>query len=153
LAPCTEVPVRDADEVPVIVVHSLEHAVAALGAAAEVGREVTLISAPGAGIYGGAGWFREMIAAARGAAPVARGVSVLDCGDDAGAAQAAICEGVEAVIFAGRPDVAARLADIAGRQCVRLLTERPAVGLDLAALFFASPDRLRRCCIDFLTGD
>jgi hypothetical protein len=142
-----------ANEAPVIVVHTLAHAVAALETAAEVGREVTLISAADGGIYGGAGWFREMIDAARGAVPDARSRLILDCGDDTGAAQSAIAAGAEAVIFVGRPDIATRLADIASQRGIRLLTERPAAVLDLGALFFAPPDTLRRRCIDVLTAD
>jgi hypothetical protein len=139
---------RDAltDDAPVIIVHSLAHAVAALSAAAEAGRAVTLASAPDAGIYGGPGWFREIIAAAREAVPGARCVVLLDCGDDAGAAQAAIRAGIENVVFTGRADIAARLADIARGKGARLLTDRPAATLDLAADFFAAPDRLRERC-------
>jgi hypothetical protein len=140
----------DQEEPPVIVVHTLAHAVAALRAAAEMGRPVTLASAPDAGIYGGPGWFREMIAAARQAVPEAQCTSLLDCGDDAGAAQAAIRAGVEAIVFAGRADVAARLADIAGQRGVRLATERPQPALDLGAFFFAASETLERQCADAL---
>ena len=139
-------------DMPVIVVHSLAHAVAALQAAAEAGTPVTLASAPEAGIYAGPGWFRELVEAARISVPAARSAALLDCGDDAGAAQAAIRFGVEAVIFAGRADVARRLADIAGHSDVRLLTERPAVALDLAGDFFEDPDGLRRRCADVLAS-
>lgn len=137
---------------PVIVVHALAHAVAALSAAAEAGRGITLISAPDAAIYAGPGWFREMIAAARVAAPAARCASVLDCGDDAGAAQAAIRAGVEAIVFTGRADVAERLADIAGRQGVGFLSERPTAAFDLGTLFFAAPEILHRRCAEILTA-
>src|SRR5690242_13303058 len=83
-APCTDV----GD--PVIVVHTLEHAVAAQNAAADAARPVTLVSASNAGIYAGPGWWRELIAPARAAAPAARCTAILDCGVDAGATQAAI---------------------------------------------------------------
>jgi len=131
---------------PVIVVHSLDHAVAALSAAAEAGRPVALLSAPDAGIYAGPGWFGALIAAARDAVPAAHANALLDCGDDAGAAQAAIRAGIEAIVFTGSADVAERLADIAGRRGSRVLNERPAPTLDLGDDFFASPDTLRRCC-------
>jgi hypothetical protein len=94
-----------------------------------------------------------MIASAKARVPRASATTILDCDDDPGAAQATIGAGVEAVIFNGRPDIAARLADIASQSGVRLLTERPAAVLDLGALFFASPDTLRRRCIDVLTAD
>src|SRR5262250_1346021 len=93
---------------PVIVVHSLGHAVAALKAAAAAGRRVTLASAPGAGGYAGAGWFRGhsiasgaggyagagwfrgLVEAAREAVPEAPFSCLLDCGDEAGAVLAAL---------------------------------------------------------------
>ena len=41
---------------------------------------------------------------------------VIDCGDDAGLAMAALREGMRDVLFTGRADVAARLAGIAAAQ-------------------------------------
>jgi len=137
---------------PAIIVHSLAHAVAALSAAAEAGRRVTLASAPEAGIHAGAGWFGALVAAAREAVPTARCEALLDCGDDAGAAQAAIRAGIEGVLFTGRGDVAERLADIARQRGVRLLPTRPAAAVDLAAEFFASPATLRRRCAEVLSS-
>jgi len=127
-------------------VHALAHAVAALEAAAEAGRAVALVSATDAGLSAGPGWFREMIAEAREAVPTARCTALLDCGDDAGAVQAAIRAGVEAIVFTGRADVGARLADIAGQRGIMLLTQRPQAALDLGTLFFAAADLLRRRC-------
>jgi len=91
------------------------------------------------------------MAAARDAVPAAQSTALLDCGDDAGAAQAAIRAGVEGVIFTGRADVAERLADIAAQRGIRLLTERPAAALDLSSEFFASPEALRQRCAEFLS--
>ena len=140
------------DRGPVIIVHSLTHAVAALSAAADAGRSITLLSAPDAGIYAGPGWWREMIAAARAAMPAAQCNAVLDCGNNAGAAQAAIRAGIEAILFTGRADVTERLADIAAQRGVRLLTKRPEAALDLATVFFASPEILRQCCTESLAS-
>jgi hypothetical protein len=142
--------VQSSNTPPVIIVHSLAHAVAALGAAAEAGRPVTLLSALDAGIYAGPGWFGALVAAARVAEPAAQCTALLDCGDDAGAAQAAIRAGIEGVIFIGPPDLAERLSDIAGQRGVRLLTVRPDAMLDLAAQFLASPEMLRRRCGEIL---
>jgi hypothetical protein len=128
----------------------LAHAVAALSAAGAADRPVTLLSAPDAGIFAGPGWWREVVAAARAAVPAAQCTAILDCGDDAGAAQAAIRAGVEAIVFTGRADIAERLADIARQNDVRLLAERPAPALDLADSFFASAEVLQRQCRDFL---
>ena len=144
--------VRDPDAAPVIIFHTLAHAVAALGAAAEAGRAVVLASPPDAGIYAGPGWFREVVRAAREAVPAAQSSALLDCGSDAGAAMAAIRAGVEAVVFTGRADVAARLGDIATQAGARLLTARPAAILDLGVSFFADDESVRRHCADALAS-
>jgi acyl-CoA reductase-like NAD-dependent aldehyde dehydrogenase len=136
---------------PVIIVHSLAHATAALKAAGRAGRAVVLASAPGAGSYVGPGWFRELVAAAREAVPEAGFSSLLDCGDNRGAALAAIRSEVEGVVFTGRADVARRLADIASQHAVRLVTERPAPALDLGDDFFAAPEILERRCAELLS--
>src|SRR5690348_8852170 len=125
---------------PAIVVHSLGHAVAALRAAAEVGVPVLLLSAVGAGLSAGAGWWREVVAAARDSVPAARAGALLDCGDDAGAAQAALREGVEAIVFSGPGEVRERLSDIARQRGSRVCRERPPAALDLADDFFAPPE-------------
>jgi hypothetical protein len=135
-----------------IVVHSLAHAVAALQAAAEAGRPVLLLSAVDAGLSAGAGWWRGMIAAARDSVPGARAVALLDCGDDAGAAQGALRAGVEAIVFSGRDEVVERLADIAGRRGSRVRCARPSPALDLGDDFFAEPEVLRRHCLAVLRG-
>jgi sugar/nucleoside kinase (ribokinase family) len=137
---------------PVVIIHSLAHAVAALTAAAETGRPVVLASAPDAGIYGGPGWWKELIAAARAVVPNAPATALLDCGDDAGAAQAAIRAGIEGIVFTGRADAATRLADIAEQRGARLLAARPDAVLDLGADFFSSEEALRRRCADILAS-
>jgi acyl-CoA reductase-like NAD-dependent aldehyde dehydrogenase len=136
---------------PVIVVHSLAQAIAALMAASRAGRSVVLASAPGAGSYVGPGWFGALVAAAREAVPDAHFSTLLDCGDDAGGALAAIRSKIEGVVFTGRADVARRLADIACQHGVRFVTDRPAALLDLGEDFFASPEIIERRCADLLT--
>jgi hypothetical protein len=142
---------------PAIVVHSPAQAVAALQAAAEAEKPVLLLSAVDAGLSAGAGWWREVIAAARDSVPGsplgATADALLDCGDDAGAAQAALREGVEAIVFSGSPRVAARLADIAARRGSRVLNRRPPAALDLADDFFAPLDTLRRRVLAVLRGE
>jgi hypothetical protein len=137
---------------PSIVIHSLAHAVAALNAASATDRDIILLSAADAGIYAGAGWFKAVVAAARNAVPAARFSEILDCGDHAGAAQAALRAGIATVIFTGRADVAERLAAIAEQQDSRLLTARPRHVLDLAVDFFANAETLRRRCADVLAS-
>jgi fructose/tagatose bisphosphate aldolase len=141
------------DREPVaIVIHSLAQAVAALSAAAEAGRPVVIASAPDAGIYAGPGWFREVLHGAHEAVPMAQFSSLFDCGDDAGAAMAALRAGLEAILFTGRDDMAARLVDIAAQAGARLATERPTAALDLGASFFADDETLRRRCADALAS-
>jgi hypothetical protein len=137
---------------PIIVVHSLAHAAAVLEAAAVADRDIVLLSAPNAGIYAGAGWWKATIEAARAAVPAATFSAILDCGDHAGAAQAALRVHVEAIIFTGRADLAERLAAIAQQAGVSLLTTRPQPLLDLGELFFASSDTLRERCADALAS-
>lgn len=106
-------------------------------------------SAPNAGGYAGPGWFGGLIAAARASIPEAASSAILDCGDNVGAALAAIRSGIEGVVFTGRPDVSRRLADIARQHGVRLHTERSETVLDLGTDFFASPETLERRCAEF----
>ena len=141
-----------APDAPLIVVHSLAHAVAALMAAAETVREIVIASAPDAGIYAGPAWWCALVESARETVPAAKVTALLDCGDDAGAAQGAIRGGVEGIVFTGRADVAARLADIAGQRGAVLLSARPEPVLDLGAQFFADPDTLRRSCAEVLAS-
>jgi hypothetical protein len=138
------------DEASVFVIYSLPQAIAVLTAAARAGRPVVLASAPDAGGYTGPGWFGGLVAAAREAVPDARCSSLLDCGDNVGAALAAIRAEIEGVIFTGRADAAGRLADIARQHNVHFETERPAVVLDLVEVFFASPEEIERKCAEFL---
>ena len=98
----------------------------------------------------GPGWFGALIAAAREAVPGARFSALLDCGDNVGAALAAIRLEIEGVVFIGRADVAGRLADIARQHGVRLETDRWATALDLGEDFFASGDSVERRCAEFL---
>jgi acyl-CoA reductase-like NAD-dependent aldehyde dehydrogenase len=135
---------------PVIVVHTLAHAIGALRAAARAERPVILASAPEAGAAAGPGWFRALIDAAREAVPGAQFSAMLDCGGEAGAALAAIRAEVESVLFTGRPDVARRLADIARQHGVRLETAAAAPMLDLAEMFFATEEQVEQKCLELI---
>jgi hypothetical protein len=136
----------------VVVVHTLAHAVGVLKGGARLGQPVILASAPDAGIYAGPGWWSALVAAAREAVPDTCFATLLDCGDRASAALAAIRAGVEQVVFTGRADVARRLAEIAAQHGVRLLAERPTAALDLDDAFFASETESERRCADFLAS-
>jgi hypothetical protein len=126
---------------PAIIVHSLAQARAALEAAAEKGIEVELWSAEGAAAYAGAGWFRAILEAAGAAVPAARFEAVLDCGALPGLVLGAWRAGQSAVCFSGGRRVAAKLADIAAREGLRLRRRRPSAVLDL----LRAEDPAQRC--------
>ena len=135
-------------EAPVVVVHSLAHATAALKAAARAGRPVVLASAPGPGVMsvpaGSENSSQRRVR--RFPRPAVHPCSI--AATTVGAALAAIRSEVEGVVFTGRADVARRLADIASQHGVRFVTERPVPALDLGDDFFAAPEILERRCAE-----
>ena len=113
-----------------IIVHSLDDARTALAAASDIGVPVALRSAPGAAAYLGAQIFREIIEMARSEYPQVDAVGVLDCGQDAGFALAALRHGIERVRVDLPAETRARVADIA-RQHGCALDDDPDPALDL----------------------
>jgi fructose/tagatose bisphosphate aldolase len=107
-----------------IVIHDLEHARAALAAAAAFGRPVTLVSAPGAAGYAGAAWFLKVVERAAAEHPTARWEAVLDCADHPGHVLSALRQGAAAVRFTGTKATAAKLAAIAERTGAKVVTGR-----------------------------
>lgn len=71
---------------PAVIVHGMNHAWQTLS----VRRPVTLLSAPGAALYAGCGWWRALVGQARTAAPDVPVADVLDCADGSGQALAAL---------------------------------------------------------------
>src|SRR5262245_7642437 len=108
-----------------VIIHELAHARAALAAAAERGVPVELWSAPGAGVYAGAGWFDALLRAAGNRVPSAVFIGVLDCDDRADLVQAALRQGLRHVCFRGSNAVAERLRDIARQREATLHRRRP----------------------------
>jgi hypothetical protein len=92
-----------------IVIHSLDHARAALAAAAACGREVTLASAPAAALQAGPGWFKAVIEEAREAYPQVTVTAILDCSDQPGAAMAALRLGLTNLRFHGAAELREKL--------------------------------------------
>ncbi len=99
--------------VPAIMIHSLADARAALAAANALGVAVTLVSAPGAAAYGGAGWFARVVEIAAAEHPDVKMTAILDCDDAAGHVLGALRAGLRRVRFSGGGEVAAKLAEIA----------------------------------------
>lgn len=112
---------------PAVIVHSLQQARAALAP----GLPVTLLSAPGAALYGGIGWWRAMIAQARDAA-ARDATDILDCGHDAAQAVEALRAGQAWLVLRAPAPI---FADIAERAALRgaTLLAAPPPALDLAA--------------------
>ncbi len=95
-----------------IVIHSLDHARAALAAAAACGQDVTLASAPGAALQAGPGWFKSVIEQASEAYPQVAVTAILDCGDQPGAVMAALRLGFTDLRFHGAAEFRAKLEGI-----------------------------------------
>ncbi len=112
---------------PAIIVHGLDHAHAALAG----GGPVTLLSAPGAGVYAGCGWWRAVMRAARQAHPGLDFPDILDCGDAPGRALAALRAGQALLVLTCAPVIWADIAGRAVRQGATLLAVPPPA-LDLA---------------------
>jgi hypothetical protein len=121
---------------PAVIIHSLADALAVLA----LGQPVTLLSAPGAGVYAGAGWWKALTDQARRECPDAVFDDVLDCADSAGAAMAALRVGVNTLILwnsvAGWQAVAEIAAGMNG-----VVLPVPPVALDMA-------DRRATRCLD-----
>ena len=116
---------------PAIVVHGLDHALAAARAAEALGCAVRLRSGPAAAGYAGAAWFAEVVRAARRAHPGVRIDGVLDCGESPGLALAAFRRSVETVLFTGPPALRGKLDALAAASGARVESEA-APALDLA---------------------
>lgn len=125
-----------------VIVHGLDHARAALAAAAEQGVAVALFSPPAAAASHGPLWFARLDAAMRSEArPPA--LFVLDCAAAPGHALAALRHGLRDISLEAPPDVIARLALMGLR-----VHPRPARALDL----LDDPDPLSACRA-WLAGD
>jgi len=102
---------------PCVIVHDLDGARAALAP----GLPVTLLSATGAGVFAGVGWWRALLTACGHTGP-----DLLDCGDAPGRALAALRAGQTRLVL--RAPAAIR-ADIAARGA--LVLAAPPAALDL----------------------
>ncbi|MBR9970381.1 hypothetical protein [Magnetospirillum sulfuroxidans] len=84
---------------PVILVHDLEHARAAVAAAGS--KRLILLSPPGAAGLQGPHWWLRLLARLRDEFPHADIVGALDCADCPGWALAALRSGVERIVLSG----------------------------------------------------
>ncbi|WP_428488822.1 hypothetical protein [Rhodopila sp.] len=112
---------------PAVIVHGEAQARAALAP----GLPVTLLSAPGAAMFAGCLWWREIVALARASYPLIPAIDILDCADASGLAMAALRSGACRLVLApGAPGWDA-VAAVADRQGGFVLSQPPAA-LDLA---------------------
>jgi hypothetical protein len=89
---------------------SLEEARALLA-----GGATRLESFAGAGVSAGPGWFQAIVEALEAELPAHPFAALLDCGDEPGAALAALRRGVRHVRLAGKPETLRRISDIAAQ--------------------------------------
>jgi len=113
---------------PAVTIHSLADARIALAP----GLPVTLVSAPGAALFAGAGWWMAMMTAARAERPDLAWTDVLDCGDAPGRAAEALRAGHRLLVLQPAPAGShGRVRIMAAALHAVLLPERPET-LDLA---------------------
>jgi hypothetical protein len=107
---------------PATIVHGLSDALSAL----RLGEAVTLVSAPGAALHGGCGWWKALIDTARAAHPDVECTDILDCADASGLALAALRLGVVRLVL--WPDAPGRAAIVALAEAAGgfVLAESPA---------------------------
>src|SRR3954447_4239723 len=95
---------------PAVIVHGMEDAQAALAP----GLPVTLLSAPGAALFAGCLWWRELVVAAR--RERADAMDILDCADASGQAVGALRSGINRLVLWPDAPGYGRVAAIAERQ-------------------------------------
>ncbi|MFN6251620.1 MAG: hypothetical protein ACK4Y5_06030 [Acetobacteraceae bacterium] len=135
-------------KLPAVVVHGREHAAWALRVAD--GQPVLLVSAPGAALNVGPGWFKAVLDQAAAAHPGAPFTAALDCAGAPGAALAALRAGFKLVIFdLGHPSAASVLG-AAAEAGAEVLGARPEA-LDLGTLDPRRRDDERRIAALFAT--
>jgi hypothetical protein len=108
-----------------VVVHDLDHARIALTVARELGKPVTLLSAPAAASAVGPAWFASLVRTARAEFPDVEVDAILDCDRAAGRAMAALQTGFNGIVFTGSTAILLKLADIGEDQRCTLYDLRP----------------------------
>ncbi len=114
---------------PAVIVHGADHAHAALAPRLPV----TLLSAPGAALYAGVGWWRALVAQAASTEPPPP--DILDCADASGRALEALRHGQRLLVLRAahlHERVFADIAERAARQGGLVFATAPPA-LDLAA--------------------
>lgn len=113
---------------PAVIVHGFSDAHTALTPRLPV----TLLSAPGAALYAGCGWWRALVRRVHAEFPEVPVSDILDCGDGSGQALAALRIGQSLLVLAPGSPGWQEVAAIAAAQGGMLLPTAPDA-LDLAA--------------------
>ncbi len=119
---------------PAVIVHGLADAETGLAP----GLPLTLLSAPGAALYAGCGWWQALIEAARAAFPHTDADELLDCADAPGRALEALRVGLRGLVLDPLCPAFPEVARIAAACGARLLPVAP------PALDLAEPGAARR---------
>ncbi len=106
---------------PAVVVHGLADVAATLSR----GRGATLLSAHGAALFAGVGWWRALVAAGRAAWPGVEFDDVLDCADAPGRVLEALRCGQRALVLDPGCPAGAALRALAEHEGAVLLGRRP----------------------------
>ena len=114
------------------------HGLADARSALALGMPVTLLSAPGAGLFAGCLWWREMVAEAHVISSLAGTIDVLDCADASGLALSAVRCGITRLVLWPNAPAWPAVAEIARRQGGFVLQRAP------DALDLAKPNAIRR---------
>lgn len=117
----------------VIVTHSLEDAVIALGVAAQLRKPVILQSPPEAIFYAGPLYLLKLFEQAQNACPNAEAIFILNCADAGAETISAMQMGHRHIRSHAAPELRRKLADIAGHHGVTL-HGGPFESLDLATV-------------------
>ena len=112
---------------PAVAIHGLADARVVLA----FGLPVTLISAPGAALFGGCGWWRALVSQSRAEYPAVRIDDILDCADASGLAVGAFRIGQRRIVLAAEAPGWQAVAAIAAQCGGQVLISRPP-SLDMA---------------------
>jgi hypothetical protein len=115
------------EQYPAVVIHSLADARMVLA----LGQPVTFLSATGAALYAGSGWWRALIDLARAEYPVIPIDDILDCADASGLALGALRIGQRRIVLHVSAPGWSSVAMIAASLGGVVLTSRPP-SLDMA---------------------
>jgi hypothetical protein len=111
---------------PVVFVENLTDALRALAGNASAGQPVQLLFSWASLRAAGIGYAMAIVAKARATYPQTACLAVLDAGEDPGLALSALKAGADKVRFSGAPQLAHKLAQIAGQMGVGLeIVPRP----------------------------